>query len=512
MKTHCLRLLIVVAAVLTAPLLNAQTTPVDVTAPEKWPTIAWAQSSPEAQGMSSSDLADALEFARAHQLNIHSLTIVRNGVIVLDAYFYPFASEMRHDVASVTKSIVSLLVGVAMEEGHLKSLDQPVVAVLPRTETRGLEPGKARVRVSDLLAMQSGLSCGFSPGEPELGAMTKSKDWLAYALSLPMAAEPGARFGYCSPNFHVLSAALSTVTKVNALEYARRRLFRSLGIQDVYWPADSMGVTHGWGDLQLRPRDMAKIGLLMLRTGQWDGRRIISKSWIDNSVIVHARVNENEDYGLGWWLSRRVATLFEANGRGGQRISVVPDKNVVIVMTGGGFEPGDLGGYFLKALRADTPLPEDSNGRARLAEVLRSISTPPVPRATVQSARARQVSRRVYTLQQNPMGIRSFAVEFSDSAEAVLRLGLTDGTELVQRLGLDGVYRVAADKSGASSAGRGDWLPDGRFRAEFNRLARINRFLFDIDFRGEDVAVVASEPTEFGTVNLRGTVRAVSQR
>ena len=382
------------AASLATPAARAQSTTDGRAASDRWPTPAWTESSPVAQGVSSNELADALEFARARQINIHSLTVVRNGVIILDAYFYPFTREMRHDVASVTKSVVSLLAGIAIGEGHFEGVQQPVVDVLPKTETRGLEHGKAQLRIGHLLAMQSGLSCGFTRGEPELSAMTKSKDWVAYALSLPVAAEPGERFGYCSPNFHVVSAALSTATKASALEYARSRLFRPLGIQDVYWPADPMGVTHGWGDLQLRPRDMARLGLLMLRRGQWGARRIVSQSWIDSSASVHAVVNENEDYGLGWWISRHLSTLFEANGRGGQRISIVPGKNIVVVMTGGGFEPGDVGGYITKAVRAETALPEDARGRARLADALRSIAAPPEPHAVVPSAMAKQVSHQ----------------------------------------------------------------------------------------------------------------------
>jgi len=103
------------------------------------------------------------------------------------------------------------------------------------------------------------------------------------------------------------------------------------------------------------------------------------------------------------------------------------------------------------------------------------------------------------------MGIRSFSVEFSDSAVAELRLQLTTGQELVQPLGLDGQYRVTSDQRGAASAGRGEWLRDGRFRIEFNRLSLINRYIFDVEFRDDNVRIVADEPTELGIVNLRGT-------
>lgn len=455
--------------------------------------------------MSSSDLADALDFARANEINIHSLTIARNGVIVLDAYFYPFAPATRHDLASATKSVVSMLVGIATADGHLGGLQQPVVSALPPASIRQTDERAARIRIGDLLTMQSGFDCGFKRGEPELREMRNAPDWLAHSLNLAMIAEPGTRFGYCSPNFHLLSAAIATTTKLKTLDYARARLFAPLGINDVYWPADSMGFNHGWGDLQLRPRDMAKLGLLMLQGGRWADTQILPTTWADSSVTARAIVDQNESYGLGWWLSRRVPTLFEANGRGGQRISVVPERNLVVVTTGGGFEPGDIGGFLLRAVRADAALPEDPGGQIRLANALRLIAESPAPGAVTESATAKQVSRRVYSLAENALGVRSFSVEFSDSTVATLRLQLTSGQELLQTLGLDGQYRVTSDQSGAVSAGRGEWLPDGRFRIEFNRLSLINRYILDVEFGEDDVRIVVDEPTELGIVNLRGT-------
>jgi CubicO group peptidase (beta-lactamase class C family) len=482
----------------------------DLAAPSRWPTDAWVESPPEAQGLSSSDLADALEFARTSSINIHSLLVVRNGVVVLDAYFYPFTREMRHDVASVTKSITSLLVGIAIDERFLVGVEQPAVSTLPDALTRGLDQRKARIRIVDLLAMQSGLDCGLIRGEPELREMMGQPDWVAYALSLPIVTEPGTGFGYCSPNYHLLSAVLTSATGLSALDYARARLFEPLGIDDVAWPADPMGNSHGWGDLQLRPRDMAKIGLMMLHRGRWGDRQILAETWIDGSLTVRANVSENEDYGLGWWLSRSVPTLLEANGRGGQRISVVPALDVVVVMTGGGFEPGDVGRYLLASVRADTALPEDPEAQTRLAEELRLISRPPSPHPVTPSAVAGRISHRVYELEENPLGLRSFSVEFSDSAAAFLRFGLDDGTAIVQPLGLDGLYRLAADPTGAVSAGRAEWTSGGRLQVEFNRLARINRNLLDVEFGTDDIRIVATEPTELGAITLRGTAATIS--
>ncbi|HKY22965.1 MAG TPA: serine hydrolase [Vicinamibacterales bacterium] len=494
--------LTLVVALIGGQLPSAGQTAESPSKPERWPTGAWAESMPEAQGIDSRDLADALEFARARDLNIHSLLMIRNGVLVLDAYFYPFTRDLRHDVASVTKSVVSVLTGIAVKDGSLRDVDQTIVSVLRPGAPARSASRNANVRIRDLLSMQSGFRCGVNAGEPELRDMTASPDWIRYALDLPVTEDPATRFRYCSPNFHLLSAAITAGTGRRTLDYARERLFAPLGITDVYWPVDPQGINHGWGDLQLRPRDMAKLGLLMLRNGRWADRQVVDAAWVERSRTAAAKVSHNEDYGAGWWVSKTVPTLFEANGRGGQRISVVPGKDVVVVMTGGGFEPGDIGRYLLAAIRADTPLPDNSQGRARLAQALRSIETRP-PARSVAPPGIDGVAGRVYRLEENSLRIRSFSVTFAEP-EAILRLGLTDGAELVQRLGLDGVYRMSEDETGAASAGRGDWLPSGRFRIEFNRLVRINRYLFDIEFRGDDVIIFASEPTEIGTVTLRG--------
>lgn len=473
-----------------------------------WPTTAWPVSSPEAQGMSSADLADALEFAQTNDVNVHSITVVRNGFVVLDAYFYPFVPNTRHDVASATKSVVSMLAGLATAQGSLRAPEQTLLSALPPEDGKDVSDGAARITLGDLLSMRSGFDCGFKRGEPELTAMRGTPDWVAYALRLPMVAEPGVRFGYCSPNFHLLSAAISSSTGASALEFARRNLFEPLGITDVYWPADRNGVTRGWGDLQLRPHDMAKLGLLMLRDGQWDGRQILPKTWVDRSVRAHSPANDSNDYGLAWWMPHAIPGLFEAVGRGGQRISVLPDKSVVVVMTGGGFEPGDIGRYLTRSIRSDSALAVDPANQTRLATLLRQIGVAPARRAAAATPqKAKHVSGRVYELGTSVPGIRSFAVDFVDRDISVLHLGLANDGELIQPLGMDGRYRLTTVDGGALSAGRAKWVEDGRLRIEFNRLSLINRFKIDVEFRDRDAHVIVTEPTELGTVDALGAAR-----
>src|SRR5262249_203131 len=223
-----------------------------------------------------------------------------------------------------------------------------------------------------LLTMQAGWDCGFEPKEARLFEMRRSRDWLQFMLDLPMVAEPGTRFAYCSGNPHVLSAILSQSTGTNALEFARKELFSPLGIPDFYWPADASGHTHGWGDLQLRPRDMAKLGQLFLQRGRWEQRQILSESWVTNATSAQVQQTVNKDhYGYAWWVKGADHPgMFEAVGRGGQRINIWPAKDMVIVFTEGEFEPSDLAQFILKALKSDQSLPVNPEASARLRERL----------------------------------------------------------------------------------------------------------------------------------------------
>jgi len=228
-------------------------------AAEKASSPEWVTGLPEDVGLDSAALAEMFDYIREHEIPVHSVQIVRHGRLVLDAYFYPYSVEMRHDVASVTKSITSTLIGLAIQKGYLRDVQQPVLSLFPNHPFANQDERKHRITLEHLLTMESGWDCGFEAKEARLFEMRRSDDWLQFMLDLSMIAEPGTRFAYCSGNPHVLSIILSQTTGTNALAFARRELFEPLGIHDVSWPADPRGNNHGWGDLQLHPRDMAWI-------------------------------------------------------------------------------------------------------------------------------------------------------------------------------------------------------------------------------------------------------------
>lgn len=463
-----------------------------------WPTHGWRRSSPEAQGIDSRVLAEAFDYIRQQKIPIHSLTIVRNGYIVLDAYFWPFQDSLLHDVASVTKSVTSTLVGLAIERHELSSVTQPVLAIFGQRPIANLDLRKRRMTIEDLLTMRSGLDCHVEHGETTLSQMMSSPDWIQFMLDLPMVAEPGSQFEYCSGGMHLLSGIVTRSTGASALDFARRELFGPLGIADVAWPADRQGISHGWGDLHLQPRDMAKIGYLWLHSGRWENRQLVPADWMRAAVQMHSHPgwNPGQEYGYGIWVyPDRTPPEFEGLGRGGQRISVLPARNLVVVFTGGEFEPGDIGNFIGRAITSDTPLPQDPAGSARLAAAMREATRPPAARPVPPAPPlAKLISGRTYTLDANPLDLRSFALTFPEAAEAQLQLELSDRRDGPRPVGLDGVPRVSSNgRFGLPVAVSGVWESDSIFVLDYNEVGNINTYRFRLTFVGNGVTVEFAE-------------------
>ncbi|MGD1082922.1 MAG: serine hydrolase, partial [Candidatus Sulfotelmatobacter sp.] len=229
MKRATLAVLFPVVAFFSAATFAQERTASPIVQGTYWPTHGWRSSSPEAQGMDSAKLALAFDYVRLHEIPIHSLLIVRNGYVVLDAYFYPFQAGQVHDAASVTKSITSTLIGIAIAEHKLSSVQQPVLSLFPDRKVDNRDNRKDRITIEHLLSMTSGLDCHVDHGEITLKEVMQSKNWVQFMLDLPMVAEPGSKFEYCSGGMHLLSGIISQSTGISALEFARRELFQPLG-------------------------------------------------------------------------------------------------------------------------------------------------------------------------------------------------------------------------------------------------------------------------------------------
>ena len=467
-------------------------------APDYWPTQAWRISTPEAQGVDSGLLAQAVDLIREQGLAVDSLLIVRHGYVVLDAYFYPYTADRLHDVASVTKSVTSTLTGIAIEEGLIDGLDAPLAGFFPEVTSLSSDPRKARITIRDLVSMSSGLRCGYEPGEVELQAMLETPNWVHSVLDLPMAAEPGREFAYCSGNSHLLSAIIGHRAHSTTLEFAQRKLFVPLGIHKVVWPTDPQSVNRGWGELQMTPRDLAKIGFLFLHRGRWEDRQILSSDWVEHATRAQIGVSKKDvDYGYGWWaLKGKYAGLYEAQGRGGQFVTVAPARDVVVVFTGGFYDREQIAPLLLAAIKSDGPLPENPLARAQLERSLAAATRAPEPLPVPPlPSRARAISGQTYRFGKNPLGLETFALHFDRLDEATFTLVSCAG-RFVMPVGLDAVYRFSETSPSGLAAGlKGMWRSEYEFVLRYDEMAGPNTFVLYLDFEDDRINVRLDDPS-----------------
>ena len=253
-----------------------------------YPSAGWRTSTPEEQGMHSKILADMLEWIQIKSYSIDSITIIRNGYMVADVYFHPFSKGQKHIIHSCTKSIMSALIGIAIDKGYIKNVDQPIVDIFSDREISNLTEHKKSITLENLLTMASGLECrdSYLYNWVGLEEMKNSSDWAQYVLDLPMAEPPGERFEYCNGVSYLLSVIIQKTTNMRTLEFAKKNLFGPLEITDVRWQTSPQGIDIGWGRMWLKPHDMAKIGWLYLNNGRWGNKQIVSTMWVEASTRI----------------------------------------------------------------------------------------------------------------------------------------------------------------------------------------------------------------------------------
>ena len=454
------------------------------------PANGWSINTPEEQGFDSAKIAEGLLAIKENGTLIHSLMVLRNDKVILDAYFYPYDGSIYHDLASVTKSVMTTLIGIAADQGKL-SLDDTMLSFFPDREIANLDERKPKITIGHLASMSSGLDCDRIDDEITMNKMRASDDWVQYSLDLPVVKEPGEGFTYCGVNMHLLSAILQKATGMSALDFAQKNLFGPLGIEDVYWPADPQGVTHGWGDLCLKPADMAKLGSLYLHNGQWQSQQIISRRWVESALQAYKKgTGRVEDYGYGWWIGQPDnEPEFLATGNAGQKIKVYPRLNLIIVMTGGGFEYSEIEPYMLAGMSdMSKPLPPNLAGVASLNAALSAIAKTPDPQPVPPlPATARDISGQTFIFESNPI-LLSMGLDFNDpeGEEAILQLEVVheQGPRLIA-VGLDGVYRPS--HAGRPIFARGEWIDEKTFVIDYNEGPGLAYYTFRLHFDGDTV-------------------------
>ena len=284
--------------------------------------------------------------------NIHGVLIVKDGKLVFEEYFYGYQRDDNHNLASVTKSITSLLVGLAIEQGYLEGVQELVLPYFP--EFLPLDQPddlKSRITIEDLLTMRHGWACDdWDPASVtyyEKNFELNQPNPISATLNLPLEASPGVQYSYCSASTVVLGGVLTKALGMSLPKFANFNLFFPLGIEHAMWSYVPGGWVDTGGNLQMLPRDMARLGMLMLQNGNWNGEQVVPEAWVEQSIQPHVPLEFNStwgnNYGYLWWLSDvpifgTTVHSFAASGAGGQVIAIFPRLNMVVVFTGGNYD------------------------------------------------------------------------------------------------------------------------------------------------------------------------------
>jgi CubicO group peptidase (beta-lactamase class C family) len=497
------RLFVIAALLLTScsPLSPlARTAPPPFPTASYWPQEEWRSAEPEALGLDSARLAAALRTMRERNTYIHSLLLLRDDQVLAEAAFYPYDGKSLHEVASVTKSIMTTLIGIAADQGKL-SLDDPMLSFFPDRTVANRDARKEAITVGHLSSMSSGLDCTAEGDERTLQEMRATDDWVQFALDRPVRWEPGTQFVYCSPAIHLLSPILQKATGMTALDFAKEYLFGPLGITDVMWLTDPQGFNRGSEGIYLRPTDMARLGYLWQHGGMWEGEQIVPRAWLEQAVLPRLDAGDGDAYGYGFWVDPKSGD-FDAIGRGGQRISIVPAQDFLLVTTGGGFDMDEIEPLLVDAIRdLQKPLTPNPAGVAELRAAEAAVALPPAAQSPAAlPAIAAAVSGKTYVFEANPLGMESAALDFppgtgadAGPAEGSMRIKLADRDPQTWPVGFDGVYRLSEGPYGLPQAARGWWEDEETFVFEYDNIGNNDHVFLRMTFAGDTVRVAALE-------------------
>ena len=305
----------------------------------------WKTESLKSQNVDTSLIYMAFSQIKNNGNEIHSILLIKNDRLIIEEYFRGHSAGQPHDLRSTTKSIRSILLGIAIDQGFIEDINDPISKYLKNpVPKKNIDKRKNNITIKNLLTMSSGLDCNDwnkkSKGQED--KVYKKKDWLQYTLDLPMVNQPGAVSNYCSMGVVLIAEIISQASGMTIDKFAKKYLFSPMGIENVSWghTSDKEIIPSG-KRLYMTSRDMAKIGQLLLNKGEWNSKQIVSENWIDESTTPKTKIT-GIDYGYLWWnipykVNDNVVISKTATGNGGQYIMILPELDLVVVFTGGAY-------------------------------------------------------------------------------------------------------------------------------------------------------------------------------
>jgi CubicO group peptidase (beta-lactamase class C family) len=317
-----------------------QTTTTSLDKRPYWPTQEWQVSPPEKQDVDSPTLDRITSYVQDSGLEVDSVIVIRHGYIVYEKYFRaPWNKDRIHNIYSCTKSVMGSLVGIAVQQGKIKSLNDKMLQYFPNRTIQNLDERKKSITLLNLMTMKGGFEWAertypySDPRNPWIQAL-RSNDTIQFVLDTPMATQAGTVWAYNGGYSQIFSAIVTDKTGMNTMEFAKKNLFSPLGITKFIWRTDRQGLYDAGGGLSMTPRDMAKYGYLIMNKGMWDGKQIIPADFVAESIKTQTTFNANSGYGYESWWTIPLDGYYYAAGIRGQRIYVMEKQDMVVVTTG----------------------------------------------------------------------------------------------------------------------------------------------------------------------------------
>jgi CubicO group peptidase (beta-lactamase class C family) len=258
--------------------------------------------------------------------------VSHRGRLIMERYLNGRRATQHANVKSVSKSVISTLIGIAIAQKHIPGVREPIATYFPAHLRGEANAAKRAITIEDLLSMRSGLE---STSGRNYGAWVTSKHWVRYALTRELETRPGAEMEYSTGNTHLLSAILTIATKKSTWQYAQEVLAKPLGFSLARWPQDPQGIYFGGNDMLFTPRQLIAYGELYLQRGRRGEQQVVPSRWVDDSFVPRGRSDFNDQqYGYGWWMREFAGEqAYFAWGFGGQYVFVIPRLELVVVTT-----------------------------------------------------------------------------------------------------------------------------------------------------------------------------------
>ncbi len=299
----------------------------------------WEVSTPEDQGLDP-DLVAELYYNASQLETLYGLMVFKDGYLVAEDYFNVGSPDLQVNIHSVTKSITSALVGIALDQGCLASLDQRMMDFFPEFADKVTDPRKNQITVRQMLQMRAGYP--WEESNEELFNLLMTGFRPSNLVDVPLVRDPGSDFDYSNLTSHLLGMVVARACDTDLKSFAQENLFSPLGIEPAFWQTDWEGNFLGYSDIELSVQDMAKFGLLYLNDGQYEGQQIVPADWVQDSLQTYSekawkiRVGRNwrdNGYGYQWWSVHPGGHRYNlAWGHGGQQIALLDELDMVIVV------------------------------------------------------------------------------------------------------------------------------------------------------------------------------------